>query len=191
MTKKKKKILLSVLLVTLFLGSLWYYNHYYTGSRSGTVVDAVTGKPIEGAVVTMEWFFAGGFFIPEGGALAAFYETKTDERGRYKIPNLHINGGYWHSTLEHENVMIYKDGYSGYEVSDSSSPKSGYSFASNSEDQPYSKKRNFVKLFPFKSSDSHREHIEWIQTFPYSGCPEKLLEKELQNEMERAKKDYK
>lgn len=184
MTKKKKKILLSVLFVALFLGGLWYYNHYYTGSRSGTVVDAVTGKPIEGAVVCMQWFFSGFLF---GSSANTSYGTKTDENGQYYIPPQRLERSAWYESVGHENVMIYKDGYSFYEVWDSSSPKSGYSFASNSEAQPYRKKRNLVRLFPFNKSDSHQEHIDRIQRFKIYGWPQQLLEKELQNEIERSK----
>ena len=178
MTKKKKKILI----IALLLGGVLYNQHYYTGSRSGKVVDAETGKPIEGAVVCMEWF-TGGFMGVVGGSGAAFYETKTDEKGRYKVPSLRFHRNMWFEGVLDEDVMIYKDGHSGYRVM---LRPVGISFASGSADQPYRKKRNLVRLFHFKESDSHRKHYYWIEKFGFYGWPEKLLEKELQNEIERA-----
>lgn len=186
MTKKKKKLI--ILLVVLTLGGWWFYNHYYTGSRSGKVVDAATGQPIEGAVVCMQWC-TGGFMTVVGGSGSAFYETKTDEKGRYRIPSLHVSRPLFFERVHDENVLIYKDEYSAYEVSGTDYKPVGRSFASGTENQPYRKKRNLVRLYRFRKSDSHRKHFDWIRTFGIYDWPEQLLEKELQKEMERERNE--
>ena len=172
------------LCVLLLLGGIWYYHRNYTGSCSGTVVSAVTGEPIEGAVVCMQWK-TRGFMMMGAGRCAAFYETKTDANGRYYVPNQRFEGKQ--RDIHKEDVMIYKEGYSGYEVIGDDYELVGRSFATGAEHQPYRKKRNLVRLYPFELSDSHRRHFEWIQTFGIYNWPEKLLENELQKEMERAR----
>lgn len=185
MTKKKRNLLI-LLLAVLILCGCWFYKHYFTGSRSGKVVDAVTGKPVEGAVVCMQWNTGG--FMTFGGGCAAFYETRTDEKGRYKIPCLFLSRPFFYERVHNEDVMIYKDGYSGYKVYGDELKPVGRSFGHKNEEQTYHKRRNLVQLFPFKNSDSHQDHINWIETFGIHNWPEHLLEKELKQEMERARK---
>ena len=54
-----------------------------TGIRTGRVTDAMTGKPIEGAIVVCNWNITE--FSMEGGDTesVAIYETITDKDGRY------------------------------------------------------------------------------------------------------------
>lgn len=188
MTNKKKRMLIILLIILVLLGWL-YYKWNFTGSRSGKVVDAGTGEPIEGAVVCMQWS-GGGFFGIVSSKCVALYETKTDKKGRYSVPSLRVSIWSWFGGgAGDEDVMIYKDGYSAYEVSSSDLKPVGRSFASDSENQPYHKKQNIVKLYVFKESDSHTEHLRWIHTFGIYGWPQQLLEKELQKEMERASQE--
>jgi len=59
---------------------------YRADSIEGWVVDAGTGKPLEGVIVVANWELEGGF---EGGVPIdelQIYETVTDERGRYYFP---------------------------------------------------------------------------------------------------------
>lgn len=184
MTKKKKRVLLISLCFLLLLGGWWYYERNYTGRRSGWVVDALTGEPVEGAVVCMQWK-TRGFMMMGAGRCAALYETKTDAHGRYYVPNQRFEGKQ--RNIHNEDVMIYKDGYSGYKVYSNRYERIGSSIAAGAEDQPYRKKRNIVRLYPYQSFGSHRRHLEWIQTFGIYNWPEKLLETELQKEMERAR----
>jgi hypothetical protein len=177
MTKKKKVTAIS-LSIALLVGGLWYYNHDYTGSRSGRVVDAVTGEPIEGAVVCMHWN-TGGFFTVAGGVRAAGYETRTDAKGRYYVPNQRLRRFFWFESVGQE-VLVYRSGYCGYKVYRNEA--AGYSFGKASENQPYRPKRNLVRLFPFRQSDDHRKHLQWIETFGGVWEHISLLEEELQKE---------
>lgn len=188
MTKKKKKLFV-ILLVILVLFGWVYYKWNFTGSRTGKVVDAKTGEPIQGAVVCMYWS-GGGFFEIVSSKCIALYETKTDNKGRYYIPSQRASMWSWFGGPGGEDVMIYKDGYNAYEVSGNDFDPVGRSFGHKEEKQPYRKKRNTVRLFPFnKKSGSHTEHLRWIHTFGIYGWPQQLLEKELQNEMEREREE--
>ncbi len=186
MIKKRRIFLVLLILLTLLtpIGGWWYYQHYYTGPRSGVVVDAVTGKPIEGAVVCMLWNTSGLFTI-SGSALAAAYEIKTDAEGKYDIPSQRYARSHWLEAVHPEDVMIYKDGYSALEVSQGV----GRSFATGADDQVYRKHKNRAQLFPFVEADSHKEHFEWVRVFGIHSWPEELLIGELRQEQERARKE--
>lgn len=73
----------SLLLVVLFcceIGSAW------AGAYHGQVVDAETGKPIEGAVVVVEWHKKDRVALIEAGS--SFHnakETLTDAEGKFSL----------------------------------------------------------------------------------------------------------
>jgi len=75
MKKRKTKILIitGILIVCVYL--VFSFFRLRIGPRSGRVVDAVTGEPIEGVVVNYSWKFCGFLIYP--GATASSYETTT------------------------------------------------------------------------------------------------------------------
>ena len=82
----------------IFLTIGWYPGRY------GTVVDAETGKPIEGVIVYGEWD------ITKGIGLTATYrykrvETVTDKEGKFYLP------GVWRPFVNYPQIVIYKRGY--------------------------------------------------------------------------------
>lgn len=91
---------------------------FHTGIRSGRVVDAVTGKPIEGVVV----FYDLGvreFLIESSSGRGTLHETITDKEGKYFVRDQSIEsqtGALEH--LEPEEVFVYKYGYLWYRVFD-------------------------------------------------------------------------
>jgi hypothetical protein len=174
---------LLLLVIILVLGGLWYYCKNYTGSRSGRVLDAETGKPIEGAIVCMQWN-TGGFLAVVGSSCAALYETKTDSLGRYYIPSQRVERHMWVESVHDEEAVIYKDGYGGYQVY----YRKGWYFGSK-DSQPYHKRNNLVRLRPFDPSWSHMEHFDWLKTFGIYGFPKQLLETELQKERNRVREE--
>jgi len=100
-----KRNLVAVVLAFCLL-ALW--NNSCLGgvaSISGTVVDAETGEPLEGAVVVFEWHQTKG---PPGLTSTVHYktvETVTDSEGRFSVPrvlNPLVNEPYF---------VIYKKGY--------------------------------------------------------------------------------
>lgn len=192
-TKKvNRRIIISILVIVLvvfgggFLVHTWYWQTH-TGSRSGQVFDANTGKPIERAVVNYTWHVAG--FLENaigGGGPTVSYETLTDKEGKYYIPNLRVKRkSIAELDLEPEEILVYKDKYAAYKLlRQYKKPPVGWSFGYLDIKQPYREKNNIIKLYPFKEGDSHDRHISWIGM--HSPEINKLLLKELKPEEERA-----
>lgn len=197
MAKKKNSITLIIILafsifVAFAIGLASCLLHFlycqtHTGSRNGQVLDANTGKPIEGAVVNYTWKVAG--FLEDaigGGGPTVSYEALTDKEGKYYIPNLRVkrrNILQW--TLQPEEVLVYKDKYAVYKLfRQYKKPPIGRSFGYPDIKQPYREKNNIVKLYPFKEGESHDNHVHWIGM--RSAERNKLLLKELEPEEERA-----
>ncbi len=153
---KKTMILFSVFLINLLVYTQGYAVSKNTGTRSGRVIDAVTGKPIEGAVVSYQWDISGGF-IEWTTRHAALYETITDKNGKYFIPSQRIKMWGDFRTLEPERVLVYKNGYVGYHVSHGEAQ----SFITYLPDlkQKYRQRGNIVKLQPWVERLSHVDHM--------------------------------
>lgn len=78
------------------------------GPYEGKVVDAVTGQPIEGAVVHGSWYKA---HPGAGGASHTYYDSNevlTNKDGEFSIPGL---GFLMLSMIEEMDVTIFKAGY--------------------------------------------------------------------------------
>ena len=110
--KKKRAIYYTILIVLVLLIGKHVYNSFYTGPRSGVVIDADSGKPIVGAIVDVTFRKHDFFTIPTG---AAFYETRTDAQGRYYVPSQSIFNRWFFLQIfisfQYDDVLIYKDGY--------------------------------------------------------------------------------
>jgi hypothetical protein len=171
-------------------GSLLYfwYNETHTGSFSGRVIDAATGEPIEGAVVSYVWLFGGTL----AKSWAASYETLTDKQGKYFITNQRVKRDtIFRGSLEPESVLIYKNNYAVYTLwREYGKPTVGRSFGYPRKDQLYSRKNNLVTLYPWEIGESHEGHFDFIIRSPgYGGGKHLLLKKELQEEEKRADKE--
>jgi hypothetical protein len=113
----KARIVLSIPLIFIAGCLFWvWYSQTHTGSRSGQVLDANTGKPIEGAVVKYTWRTSGLLEgAMGGGGKPVSYETLADKEGKYYIPNLRVKReSIFETALRPEEVIIYKDGYAVY-----------------------------------------------------------------------------
>jgi hypothetical protein len=190
-TVRKRNIKKLVVAAIVVIGCCYLMYRVYNpriGWRSGQVVDAVTGKPIEGAVVSYVWEF-GGFMEVVGESLAACYETVTDEEGRYLIPSQRAKRKTLVvGALKPESVIIYKDQYAVYTAFEYWKSDGCSSFGYPDKDQEYRNKNNLVKLYPWKNSESHQNHvycIEWSRNYRRS----QLLRKELEEEVKRAKEE--
>ena len=195
---KKKNITICIIVGSLivcfpiacFSGSLFYfwYHETHTGSFSGRVIDAVTGEPIEGAVVAYNWIFGG--ILDE--SWAASYEILTDKDGKYFIPNQRIKRDtIFRGSLEPESVLIYKNNYAVYTLwREYGKSTVGRSWGDRLKNQLYYRKNNLVKLYPWKIGESHERHFDFIIRSPgYVGGNRSLLKKELQEEEKRADKE--
>ncbi|MHC4545940.1 MAG: carboxypeptidase-like regulatory domain-containing protein [Planctomycetota bacterium] len=198
---KKKNITIFIIVGSLIVcfpiaclsGSLFYfwYHDTHTGSFSGRVIGAVTGEPIEGAVVTYAWRF-GGFMGISAESWAASYEILTDKEGKYFIPNQRVRRHtILDGTLEPESVLIYKNNYAVYRLwREYGKPTVGRSWGYRFKNQLYSRKNNLVKLYPWKKGESHEDHYYSIIHSPgWGGGNHLLLKEELQEEEKRADKE--
>jgi Carboxypeptidase regulatory-like domain len=99
MTKKRVAIMsiITTVLIILLLAGCY-------APITGTVVDAVTNAPIEGAVVMVEWTKTHGIgeHWTESYKVA---ETATDKDGKFTLP------GCYSPFVSEPNVTIYKQGY--------------------------------------------------------------------------------
>lgn len=71
---------------------------------SGTVVDDETGKPIEGAIVFVEWTITKGIGHTSTHIYKNF-ETVSDKDGVFHLP------GVWRPFVDRPTLIIYKRGY--------------------------------------------------------------------------------
>lgn len=187
---KKKRIKILIILGIVLLGACYLVYGFYhprIGSRSGRVVDAVTGEPIEGAVVVYVWRFSDFMTMP--GGRAAYYEGTTDKDGRYFIPAQRARKETILEGVRPESVVIYKDGYAVYKLHRTyGKPPVGRSFGHLGQDQKYKKRGNLVRLYPWKEGDSHEDHVSWIDTWLLHD-PGKLVRREMKKEEERAREE--
>jgi hypothetical protein len=194
---RKPKSLITILVIvgvliflTGYFISLWYYATH-TGSRSGRVVDANTGKPIEGSIVDYTWTLSG-ILGDNSLAFGAFYETTTNGKGEYYIPSQRIKRrSFISESPKAEMVVIYRRGYGAYEFY---GPLRDYdrnraqSFLRPGEYQDYRKKRNLVRLYQWENGASAQQHLEWIYN-GLSHAPQRtLLHEELESERSKISK---
>lgn len=127
MNKEKRssrigKIALSLAFVLIALtlisgpgcGNQWML--FYDKPINGYVVDAETGKPIEGIIVIAMWqltqYLSHGF-----GGYAKVIEVKTDKEGKFRIP-FWVTFKPWKFNSPMDDlapeIMIYKPGYKFY-----------------------------------------------------------------------------
>ncbi|MET0917175.1 MAG: carboxypeptidase-like regulatory domain-containing protein, partial [Burkholderiales bacterium] len=88
---------------------------YYTADPiEAWVVDAETGRPIEGAVVTANWQLVSTSFDTGGRKLRQLevMETTTDKQGRFFFPGFtRINFTLDELREEDPQILIFKSGY--------------------------------------------------------------------------------
>lgn len=158
-----------------------------TGIRTGLVIDAMTGEPVEGAVVTYMWD------VKEPGLeshsrLGASYEAITDNEGKYHIPSQSVKSEFGDlAYLKPEDVIVYKFGYTWYRVHDNKAR----SFVVYISDlvQKYRREGNIVRLQPWINELSHSEHVGLLTSMSFNKRPE--LKKELEEELILAKRERK
>jgi len=178
---KKRNIGILTIVVILVMGGCGYLLYEFhcprTGPHSGRVVHAITGEPVEGAVVSYVWCFAEIVFGSE--MLVRRYETTTDPNGTYFVPVQRVirEHSILDGALHPESVLIYKDGYAVYTVQRvyNKPPFGGcYGYF---DQQPYRKHGNLVKLYPWKEGESHEDHSNYIHWSKHGGG--KLLIREM------------
>jgi hypothetical protein len=127
---------------------------------TGTIIDAETKAPIEGAVVLVEWTKTKGigFTYTESYKVA---ETLSDKEGKFKLP------GCVCIATEDPDITIYKKGYVAW--------NNQYIYPN------YAKRTNVVwgannyELVMFKPTESHDKHITFIHSLIHQGLGEKKV----------------
>ncbi|MDH5784942.1 MAG: hypothetical protein OEZ16_04940 [Chromatiales bacterium] len=112
--KKKKRIIGSMIFLAIawLSGSLTFYSAPDIEAR---VIDANTGKPVEGVVLVGVWQLESQGFEHSYGRAIHVTEAVTDSEGKYKLDGFFIKwAGLFAGTLWESDPMIYvfADGYS-------------------------------------------------------------------------------
>ena len=59
---------------------------YISLPTQGKIVDAISGKPLQGVMVLANWELSGGMYHTKNYGQIFLTEAITDDRGVYKIP---------------------------------------------------------------------------------------------------------
>jgi hypothetical protein len=142
--KKKYMLLIATLAVLAVLGLTTSFSKLI----SGTVVDAETGKPVEGAVVLAEWTRRQGIGDYHTVSVRAAYAI-TDTEGKFNI------FGPLHPFVEAPDVTVYKKGYVAW---NNKFIFPDYAHRKQSEDM-YKQ----IRIERFKKFFSHKSHVRFIR----------------------------
>ena len=127
----------------------------YAGIR-GTVVDAETAAPIEGAVVLVEWWKTKG--LP-GMTISEVYkvqEALTDKEGKVDIE------GVGNPFIDLAGLTIYKKGYVAW--------SNMYIFPSRKNREDFKWRNNYIfKLERFKPEYTYIDHTRFIHLSIHAG----------------------
>lgn len=115
---------------------------------SGTVVDAETGQPIEGAVVLVEWTVTKGLGLTYSESYKVI-EVVTDKDGKVTI------SGVFNPFVNPPDVTIYKKGYAAW--------NNKFIFPSYEKRKDFKWENGYVfKLERFKDSYSYDKHMAFV-----------------------------
>lgn len=130
------------------------------GPYSGTVLDATTGKPIEGASVLFFWRKRIPQAIESTSDLVDVKLTYTNARGEYTLSITYTDAGL-SGYLESTHIIIYEPGYQAYiELIWHNSPF-------ETPDSDFRNRDNIVRLerippdFDYKAHYDRIEHALW------------------------------
>jgi hypothetical protein len=126
------------------------------GPFDGQVVDETTAEPLQGATVVGVWSYdrGDGLVAPYGSEVA---ETKTDQAGRYRIPEAPLSIRGPQVRLVAFDLIVYKRGYVAY--------RSDALFEGGSRTD-FTLRHNKVKLRKWREADSHASHLLFLDAPP-------------------------
>jgi hypothetical protein len=105
---------------------------YYANSIEARVIDARTGGPVQGAIVTANWQLEGG--IESGIAIdqLKILETTTDVNGKFTIPGWGPKFSFHgHASFKWPQILVFKSGYKSLRLTNE--PRSGSQFTTSSD----------------------------------------------------------
>lgn len=109
----KRPLVVLILIAMVF----WFWTHsifgviYLDGPYHGRVVEAETGKPIEGAAVAGIWNMAYIAGIKELYSFGGAKETITDAEGKFTLNRVWVVWPWPFSWLHRPNILVFKAGY--------------------------------------------------------------------------------
>lgn len=146
-----RKSIIQMILVVIILG-LPVYGCAIRTMIKGQVIDAETGKPIEGAAILIDWS-RPSFGIPglSGTTPVETYETTSDTKGYFKVPK--------HYGFIYEYILtIYKKGYVCW--------NNKKVFPSHEERTDFTLKNSVViKMERFKEEYDKLDHANFTEAF--------------------------
>lgn len=138
------KIRLAILIMTVFFLITACY-----GSMTGTVTDAETGKPIEGAVVLVEWTKKKGIGDYHTESVKVV-EAVTDKEGKFTV------SGILDPFVDSPDVTVYKKGYVAW--------SSRWIFPGYENRSDFRWGGGVFKLEHFKPEYTHIDHTSFIDS---------------------------
>ncbi|MCB9713677.1 MAG: carboxypeptidase regulatory-like domain-containing protein [Myxococcales bacterium] len=122
------------------------------GPFDGQVVDETTAEPIQGATVVGVWSYDEGDGLV-GPAGSEVIEVKTDQAGRYRIPQAPLRKRGAHMRLVSFQMVVYKRGYVGYRSDRQldGTPRTDFTL-----------RHNRVQLRKWRDTDSHAQHLLFL-----------------------------
>jgi len=100
--------MLRVLIILVFIIALVLPNTGCQPIYSGTVIDAETGKPVEGALAFAQWTNTQGLPGLTYHKVSALSETETDINGKFLLV------GSFNPLADPPEVVVYKEGYTAW-----------------------------------------------------------------------------
>ncbi len=135
------------IIITLFLSATGCSAS--SSGISGTVIDAEMGKPIEGAVVLVEWTKTKGFGLTHTESYKVV-EVLTDKDGKFKVPGVR-------TIFVDPHLTIYKAGYVAWNdevIFPGYKKRTDFTWG----------KTNTFRLEHFKSEYSYDKHTSFISS---------------------------
>lgn len=122
------------------------------GPFDGQVVDETTAEPIQGATVVGVWSYDDGDGLV-GPAGSEVIELKTDQAGRYRIPEAPMRKRGPYMRLVSFEMVVYKRGYVGYRSDRrlDGTPRTDFTL-----------RHNRVQLRKWRDTDSHAQHLLFL-----------------------------
>ena len=118
-------------------------------SMTGTVVDSETGKPIEGAVVLVEWTMEKGLPGLSNTEPYKVIEVITDKEGKFEV------SGVLNPLVDPPDITVYKKGYVAW--------NNKFIFPGYKKRKDFKWQNKYIfKLEQFKSEYSYVKHSSFI-----------------------------
>jgi hypothetical protein len=166
---KRIKRAITIIIIMVFLSSCGYRG------ITGVVVESKTGKPVEGAVVLVEWTKTKGLPGLTYGETHKTVEAITGNDGAFRIP------GVIDPFVNPPIVVVYKNGYVAW--------SSGYIFPSWEKRSKFEYKNGLmIELDHFKKEYSHADHVLFLSSAAISGSGGRILDAAYLWERELARK---